>query len=263
MPARSGSVFCSFSGKSSERIIRTCRGKGLTFGNVFPVLGQVALTRVLCRRYIHGDMNQNEWEYRRREPMSTGGIINLRPFLNQEWFERGGSTNISLALSFFSHTLPFMPLGSAFDLMPGDALPGFQDLLSPARFWLRCNSVMQHFRSILRHPLFPYCLALDRVERSKVVALHWETQVGEQGCADKHIIPCVEQGAHGLVMSHGGSSIGNVGRLAFHYDAVIANFATDRYPHSSQLSFIPNSFTGRVPDSAHLCLWNKASLSTS
>jgi hypothetical protein len=161
--------------------------------------------------------------------MSTGAPFNLRPYLNREWFERGGSTNISLSIGFASYTLPFMPMGTGSNLAPGDALPEFHDLLSPARFWLRCNSVMQQIRSLFRHPLFPYCLALDRVERSKVAALHWETQHDKQGHVDARIIPCIEQGrAYGPVMSHGGSSFGNVGRPAPYHGAMIADYTEGR-----------------------------------
>ena len=127
-PARSGFVSSSISREASERILQTCRSKGLTFGNVHFVLGQVALTRVLCRRYIRGDIDKDEWEYRRREPMSTGGLLNIRPFLDKQWYERGGSANISLAISFLSYILPFMPLGAAFNLAPGDSLPEFQEI---------------------------------------------------------------------------------------------------------------------------------------
>lgn len=183
----------------------------MTFGSVYPVLGQVALTRVLCRRYIRGDMDRDEWEYRRREPMSTGGPLNLRPFLNKQWFEQGGSASISLCLGFLFRTLPFMPLGSCFNLAPGDDFPEFQDLLSPARFWLRSNSIMQQVHALLRHPLFPYILVLDRAERLKGVAEDWQKRCDGLEQDDHGVVPCVEQGQkYGPVMSHGGSSFGNV-----------------------------------------------------
>jgi len=76
---------------------------------------------------------------------------------------------------------------------------------------------MQKVRSILRHPLFPYCLALDRVERLKGVTLHWETHHNGQDRGDDRTIPCVEQGLmYGPVMSHGGSSFGNIDNLLPH-----------------------------------------------
>jgi hypothetical protein len=189
----------------------------------------VALTRVICRRYIRGDIDKDEWEYRRREPMFTGSPHNLRPFLNQQWFEQGGSSNISVSISFFFHTLPFMPLGASSGLAPGDVLPEFQDLLSPARFWLRCNLVMQQIRSLRRHPLFPYCLVLGRaVEARKETALCWDAQGGTQERLAGRVISAVEQGqTYGPVMSHGGSSFGNVGISASHHVAMTAEFRLD------------------------------------
>jgi hypothetical protein len=199
----------------------------MTFGNAFAVLGQVALTRVLCRRYIRGDIDQDEWGYRRKEPMTTAGSLNLRPFLNQQWFEQGGSTNVSLYVSFFFYTLPFMPLGSSFDLAPGDSLPEFQYLLSPARFWLRCSSIMQQSRSFRSHPLFPYCSMLDRVGARREAALHWERHRDNQETLDHHIVPSMEQGGlYGLVMSHGGSSLGNVSFLVI-LQLLAAEFGPD------------------------------------
>jgi hypothetical protein len=219
-PARSGFVSTTFSVEVSKFIIQTCRSKGMTFGNAFAVLGQVALTRVLCRRYIQGDMDKAEWEYRRKEPMTTGGSLNLRPFLNQQWSEQGGSTNVSLYVSFFFYTLPFMPLGSCFGLLPGDTLPDFQQLLSPARFWMRCSSVMQQSRSLRSHPLFPYCSMLDRVGARREAAQRWEMHRDEQEL-DDHIVPSMGQGGlYGLVMSHGGSSLGNVSLFVILYSLV-------------------------------------------
>jgi hypothetical protein len=209
--------------------MRTCRSKAIPFGNTFTVLGQVALTRVICRRYIRGDIDKDEWGYRRREPMFTGSPHNLRPFLNQQWFEQGGSSNVSVSISFFFHTLPFMPLGASSGLAPGDVLPEFQDLLSPARFWLRCNLVMQQTRSLRRHPLFPYCLVLGReVDARKETARCSDAQDGNQEGSDGRIISAVEQGqTYGPVMSYGGSSLGNVGISASHHVTMTAEFRPD------------------------------------
>jgi hypothetical protein len=209
--------------------MQTCRSKIIPFGNTFTVLGQVALTRVICQRYIRGEIDKAEWEYRRREPMFSGSPHNLRPFLNQQWFEQGGSSNVSVSISFFFHTLPFMPLGNNSGLAPGDVLPEFQDLLSPARFWLRCNLAMQQTRSIRRHPLFPYCSVLGRaVDARKETALYWEAQGDTQERLDGGILTAMEQGqTYGPVMSHGGSSFGNVGISALHHVAMVAEFGSD------------------------------------
>lgn len=71
-------------------MIQSCRAKGLTFGSVLPILGQIAMARVLCQRYLQGKMSQEEWEFRKAEPMINAGPLNLRPFLDSEWFKNGG-----------------------------------------------------------------------------------------------------------------------------------------------------------------------------
>ncbi|KAF8965262.1 hypothetical protein BDZ97DRAFT_1812891 [Flammula alnicola] len=93
-PADSKSLGCIFSLETSKLIISNCRKNQLTFGNTYPILGQIALTRLLLRRYLRGDMNEEEWEFRKREPMSSAGPLNLRPFLHEEWIAAGGSTMV-------------------------------------------------------------------------------------------------------------------------------------------------------------------------
>lgn len=209
-PAHSSAVTSSFSAEKSSRIIQSCRENNLTFGNAFPVLAQVALTRLLCRRYVRGDIDSDEWEYRRKQPMTTAGPLSLRPFLDKGWFERGGVNNISLSIGFFFHVLPFMPLGSASDIKPGDNLPGFHDLLSFPRFLLRCHSIKRQSVRLTKHPLFLDISAsrsLATVERLRSVALRWQDK---QDYVDNQTIPVNEQSP---VLTHGGSSIGNVSSL--------------------------------------------------
>ncbi|KAF5380923.1 hypothetical protein D9615_004016 [Tricholomella constricta] len=208
-PARSGLITLSFSPEESTRIIQNCRANGLTFGNAFPVLAQVALTRVLCRRYIRGDIDIEEWEYRKKEPMVTGGPLSLRSFLDPEWYDRGGSTNVSLAIGFFSLRLPFMPLGAVANIAPGDDLPNFQDLLSFPRFLLRSRSIRKQSASLTKHPLFLY-ISMSRsqasVDRLKDVATNWKDMEGQIAAP----IPVTDQHP---VLTHGGSSFGNVDNL--------------------------------------------------
>ncbi|GLB34885.1 hypothetical protein LshimejAT787_0204500 [Lyophyllum shimeji] len=212
-PARSGNVACSFSPEQSVRIIQNCRANGLTFGNAYPVLAQVALTRVLCRRYIRGDIDREEWEYRKKEPMVTGGPLSIRPYLDREWHQNGGSGNVALAIGFFFMRLPFMPLGSAGNLRPGDSLPSFQDLLSFQRFLLRSRSIKRQSASLMKHPLFLHLSGTRSqasVERLKDVARNWKKKRGEAAVQ----IPVMKQSP---VMAHGGSSLGNIDHLVPRY----------------------------------------------
>ncbi|KAG5647225.1 hypothetical protein DXG03_000760 [Asterophora parasitica] len=169
----------------------------------------VALTRVLCRKYILGDIDSKEWEYRKREPMVTGGPLSLRPFLDREWYDKGGATNVSLAIGFFFLRLSFMPLGSAANLAPGDDLPSFTDLLSFPRFLLRSRSIRQQSANLTKHPLFVH-ISMARsqasIDRLKDVATSWPAKQGQLAAQ----IPVTEQG---LVLSHGGSSMGNIDSL--------------------------------------------------
>ncbi|KAG5635532.1 hypothetical protein H0H81_010944 [Sphagnurus paluster] len=208
-PARSGLVAASFSPEKSIHIIQNCRDNGITFGNAYPVLAQIALTRLLCRRFVRGDIGREEWEYRKREPMVTGGPLNLRPFLDREWYEKGGSTNVSLAIGFFFQRLPYMPLGAAVNLAPGDKIPSLQDLLPFPRFLLRCQSIRKQLTDLLRHPMFLHITMLRSqasIRRLQEVALNWRDKRQEAPSA----ISVTEQSP---VSTHGGSSLGNMDKL--------------------------------------------------
>ncbi|KAF9464774.1 hypothetical protein BDZ94DRAFT_1255858 [Collybia nuda] len=211
-PARSATIMTSFSTRDSAFIMHHCRKYGITFGNALPVLSQVALTRVLCRLFVSGHISDSEWEYRKREPMTTGGPLNLRPYLNQEWFGRGGFENVSLAISFFFHTLPFMPLGSATGIRPGDPVPAFGHLLTQGRFLLRCNMIKQQAQRSVQHPRFLEILgarAQTRVNRLKGATMQWKSS--GHSVLDLRNISVKDQGiVHGPVLSHGGSSLGNI-----------------------------------------------------
>ncbi|KAG6810191.1 hypothetical protein H0H92_012955 [Tricholoma furcatifolium] len=208
-PAHSGMTSISFSPNVSTRIIANCRKHRITLGNALPVLGQVALARVLCRRYICGAMSAEEWNFRKREPTITGGPLNLRPFLNRVWYQNGGSTNVALVIGFFQYQLPFMPLGSAANISRGDNLPSFQELLSFPRFIYRSQIIQKQAQYHFTHPLFAFIAgtrSAPSIAKFKEVGQTWkdkQTQVATP-------IPVMEQNP---VYAHGGSSIGNIGQL--------------------------------------------------
>lgn len=160
-------------------------------------------------------MDTEEWEYRKREPMITSGPLNLRPFLNRYWFDQGGASNVCLSIGFFTYTLPFMPLGSATHLERGNDLPNYQDLLTPKRFLLRCNLVKKQSTDFLKNPLILEILLArlpGRVEKGRATTLRWREKKNNPNSLESQPIRAVEQGLYGPVMSHGGSSFGNVGR---------------------------------------------------
>ncbi|KAF8910994.1 hypothetical protein CPB84DRAFT_1763081 [Gymnopilus junonius] len=212
-PAYSMSATSSFSPEDSKNIILNCRKNRLTFGNAYPVLAQIALTRVLLRRYLRGEIDEAEWEFRKREPMSSAGPVNLRPLLDKGWIEEGGLTNVSLAISFFFFSLPFMPLGSATNLRPGDELPSFGCLLSEKRFLLRSKAIQIQAANYTKHPLFQEFAEIyfpGRIQRAKESGLQWRNESEPpKHLSDKPLSP-MEQALSGLVHCNGGSSMGNM-----------------------------------------------------
>ncbi|PFH54287.1 hypothetical protein AMATHDRAFT_561 [Amanita thiersii Skay4041] len=211
IPASSGSEASTLSPEKSVTVLRNCKKLGLTFGNVYPVLAQVAFARLLCKRYVAGYIEQDEWDYRRKEPMINGGPLNMRPYLSKS-HDVMGFAGIGVAVCFYVYTLPFMPLGSASHLKPGDPIPSFSELLSFGRFILRAQSIRKQAANYSGHPLFldmARAQTLHRIDRLKHIALRWRNgiKVTPELMAD---IPVREQAHQGYVVAHGGSSFGNM-----------------------------------------------------
>ncbi|KAG6866976.1 hypothetical protein C0991_003892 [Blastosporella zonata] len=230
-PAHSGIITFSFLPEISACIIQNCRNHGITLGNALPVLAQVALTRVLCRRYIRGDMSMEEWNFRRREPTVTGGPLNLRPYLDREWYKKGGSTNVSLAIGFFHYTLPFMPLGSAANIALGEDLPSFQQLLSPSRFLYRSRIIQKQAKHHFDHPLFSYvsgARSTTSVAKFREVGLSWREKQHDLSAV---AVPVMDQN---LVLAHGGSSMGDMdGILPRYYPLEARGSSAQIFLHAS------------------------------
>ena len=70
--------------------------------NAYLGLAQVAMTRVLYRRYLCGQISAEEWAYRRRYPCRSFGPPNPRPYLDKVWFEGGGGEFV-LAINMFAY----------------------------------------------------------------------------------------------------------------------------------------------------------------
>ncbi|KAF7304819.1 hypothetical protein MKEN_01196000 [Mycena kentingensis (nom. inval.)] len=207
IPARSGLVHVRFSREQTSLLLQSCRKHRLTVGNVLPVLAQISLARLLCRRFLRGEISAEEWEFRRRQPSHTAGPINLRPYLDRKWFEAGGSDNVSVYIGYFYFTSGFTPLPR---LQPGDALPGVTDIMSTGRFLLRCNKMKDLAAKYLRHPLF-FEIGEARL-MNKVVRLRELVKRETAPSAtevEQHNVSPMEQADYGTVMSHGWSTFGN------------------------------------------------------
>ncbi|KAJ3915996.1 hypothetical protein F5877DRAFT_47500 [Lentinula edodes] len=243
-PAQSSYITYSFTPSETATILGRCKQLGITFGNAHPVLGQVAVARVLLRRRLRTfeDIDDDEWAYRRREPMMTGGPANLRPYLDQNWYSRGGAGNVCLSISYFFFTLPFMPIGEVGELADGNnegissgdiKIPPFEKMLSRARFLLRCNNIRSQASEIFHHPRF-----LDihvaripmRIKRCRHAALVFRNDIIRPEVGSDALIPPLEQpeAGGGAVIAHGGSSFGNSDHLVPPY-----------YPHSATAESAP------------------------
>ncbi|KAG1734472.1 hypothetical protein EDB19DRAFT_1727118 [Suillus lakei] len=181
-PSKSCIHVSMFSRAVSSTILTNCRRHGITMNSAYYALSQVAFSRVLCRRYLSGQISEEEWEYRKRQPMHILGPLNLRPYQHKDWFEAGGSGDVGANVSFVRYVLPFMPLGemsrgdpSKLELV--DGAPDFPALMSFDRFLLRCANVKAQAQKLLRHPrLVDICAANigpDQVASRREVALKW------------------------------------------------------------------------------------------
>ncbi|KAJ7046866.1 hypothetical protein C8F04DRAFT_1061993 [Mycena alexandri] len=218
LPARSGFLRAAlFSPAESLPIMQNLRKHGISVGNALPVLAQVAMARVLSRRYVRGEIDAEEWEFRKKQPYHTAGPIDLRPLLDKSWYKNGGQTNVSVNIGYFYFTLGFMSLSSA-NLAPGDSAPEFSKLMSPERFWLRCNR-MKHLASVyLNHPLFfeiGEARLAGKITNRRQVAAKWEKDPQSYvrpGEVEEHNVSAIDQVKFGSVMSHGWSSYGDMSK---------------------------------------------------
>ena len=207
-------VSITLSEETSAAIIATCRRNKVTFGNAFPVCAQVAFARVLYRQYARGEISAERWEQIRREPHHVCGPLNVRPFLDPDWFSKGGGEEVCLSIGFFYYTLPYVPLGDSdpADIENGPEPPAFANLLSSGRFFLRSNIIKRQSAATLQHPLFLDINAVripTRRDQKRNILRQWrEAQSGRVGPAVasrdvSYLSPAV-------VFAHGGSSMGNV-----------------------------------------------------
>ncbi|KAF8838028.1 hypothetical protein BDN67DRAFT_955732 [Paxillus ammoniavirescens] len=218
--ASSRIALASLSQNQTSAIMINCRLNNITFGNAFLPLAQVAMTRVLYRRYLRGEISGEEWEYRKKQPHISGGPLNLRPYLDQEWLAKGGHGEFLLAISFLFYQLPFMTLGMTTrqhreELVLCNGAPPFAHLLTFHRFLHRANMVKQQVDKFLYHPLFLEIAGaahLDRLEITRFGALAWMKSIKEGTTADEgEVLAAID--FPGATWAHGGSSMGNMDHI--------------------------------------------------
>ena len=203
-------------------MIANCRRHDLTFGNAFPVLAQVAMTRVLYRRYLRGEISKEEWAYRKRQPHINGGPLNLRRYLDKTWHDKGGGGEFVLCISFFTCRLPFMTLGAGAAMqgntrIVSDRAPPFVDLLTFDRFLYRARLVKEQAKAFFEHPLLleiVYALHVSLLQGRRLRTLRWMHRADTANCHDApansdedEVLAAVDIPT---ILTHAGSSLGNV-----------------------------------------------------
>jgi len=177
-------------------------------------------TRVLHRRYLRGEINEEKWRWHCIQPFHSAGPINLRPFLDQEWYDSGGDEVVMLGINFYIITIPSMPtipggwLTQHKSELEDGTLP-FSALFSRDRFVRRAQAVKKQFKHTLTHPLlFEIATApsLERAIRAKAAAERWKkSQAGEDlGETEK---PILGSPIPNFIFHNGGSSLGNVSSI--------------------------------------------------
>ncbi|KAG9314804.1 hypothetical protein JVU11DRAFT_3893 [Chiua virens] len=215
-PAKTGFISTLLTDTQTATVLANCRVHGLTFGIAHLPLAQVATTRVLYRRYLRGEISEQEWTYRKRQPYLTAGPINLRPRLDKTWFDRGGGGEFVLSMGPFFHHLPFMTLGttapSSRDQNPvlQHGAPPCSDLLTFDRFLHRARLLKKQAATFYNHPLFfeivcAYARACDT--NGLRGALAWLKVRKTQVHSDDEVLAVTDLP---LVRTHIGSSYGDV-----------------------------------------------------
>ena len=203
--------------QETTQILQTCRDNQLTFGSVLPIVGQLAMGRVLCSRYLKGQMSAAEWEFRKMEPMVNAGPLNLRPHVDSDWYQSGGAGNASLSIGFYFYLLPATPLGSAAGKLPGDSMPTHFDMLPKSHFFHRCRTMKKRVMEHIRHPLFFYMNTAylpTWLIHLKGVATHWRNNKDGEPEEAAFLTP-QEEASASFVFNHGGTTLGNVGSPVF------------------------------------------------
>ncbi|KAK0196968.1 hypothetical protein F5146DRAFT_23232 [Armillaria mellea] len=206
-PADSRKTVLYFTADETLRILRICRDHGVAFGNVYIVLGQIAMGRVLCRGYAQGLMTGEEWEFRKTEPTYTMGPVNIRSYLDREWYTRRGAENPILSIGFYTYPMTFVPL------KPEGAHSSFEALLSRQRFWHRCRDMKKRANDHLKHPLFLDIGSVYYPQGIKMMkGLKSKAQASSSGEEDLSI-SAIDRARRGMVCSFGGSNFGSADKL--------------------------------------------------
>jgi hypothetical protein len=188
-PARDATMSVTLTSVQTSNVLKSLRTSShdkVTIGDVMPVLAQLGMARVLQRRYLRGDIGEEEWTNRLRQPAHFVGPVSLRPYCSDDWIAGGGMHEVMLCTTKVYCTLPFMPgMGSTISPAPTDSKTSpegsasfFARMLSKQRFFSRAILMQRQLATFLQHPLF-HELTLARgktiAKRTREKLLLWQT----------------------------------------------------------------------------------------
>ena len=171
---------------------------------------------MLHRRYLRGEINEEEWRWYRTEPFNAAGPFNFRPFLDREWYESGAGV-VMLGIGPYFITIPSTPTVPSGWLSQHrseleNGTPPFSALLIQDRFVQRAQVVKKQFKHMLTQPLlFEIATApsLERAIACKAAVEKWrKLQAGEK--LEETDRPIQDYLANSYIFHQGGASLGNV-----------------------------------------------------
>jgi len=200
----------------SRRILASCKSANVTFGHAFPVISQVAHTRLLHRLRRQKKISDDEWAERLRQTMHFDGPLSLRGHLNPEWQRAGGWGELGPYCSSYRATLPFMP---TINSRRSFSLPLYQELLSKERFLYRSRLIKRQMSADTKHPLhfeFNVDFHRRRAMDSKEKALLWQKMQRTNRISQLFGVSppsATSEREEDYIVANGGSSMGNLDLL--------------------------------------------------
>jgi len=180
--------------------MKTMKAEKITIGSSIHVLSQLAHAKLLHRKRAEGKISDDEWEFRKRQPMHFFGPINTRPYLPKEWQAKGGHVEAITLGSTYQCSLPIMPLRD-------DPSKPF---MTRERFIHRSKFAKKQMDAHLRHPLLKeFALAVEKRhldERHKFSML-WQSMQDEntQAVLLEEEAKTSEKGLTGMTLGAGSS----------------------------------------------------------
>ncbi|KAF9651432.1 hypothetical protein BDM02DRAFT_3110474 [Thelephora ganbajun] len=241
----------TFSREQSSLVVASCRKHSITVGSVLPVLGQMGSTRVLHRRYLRGEVNEEQWWWYRTQPFHAVGPINSRPFLDQEWHDSGGAEVVMLGIDFYSTTIPSLPTVPSRWLSEHrseleDGAPPFSALLPQDRLVRRAQAVKKQLKDVLAHPLLFEIGTSYHIERAlacKAAVEKWrKLRAGEK--LEEIEEPMLDFLADDYLHHNGGASLGNIDPLRpTKYPLGLGNLLSSRKYYTGSEDALPETPT--------------------